>query len=311
MTDSAFDDQSFLGHLPEDVCSDTGDATSGSAPETPPPQALNRFNDADMLSEIPEEEDPLYPEILQPRQKAPSLKRPFPWFIDIFLYPLNRSGLINLAVTFGVPLALILLTLGCVMIAKAMPLLIFVAVPLAMGSAIVGLLMVLYLGWYITECVRSSSEGQIRTPDTIGQTPGIMELFALCFQVCLCAMVFLGMKWSFHATFMPPAWMTHVLDAILAFMLPITLLSVISLESIRGLNPLLNLKLIGNTFLPYCSVAIPLYLAHRALFMVCLGTLPSGINIMILVLCEVYGAMVSAHVLGRFAWKQQDKLFWE
>jgi hypothetical protein len=311
MNDSTFDDQSFLGRLPEEAPSETGEPTSEPLSQNQHPRALSRFDDEAMLSEGPIEDDPLYPELLQPRQEAPSPKRPFPWFVDIFLYPINRPGLINLAVTFGVPLVLILLTLGCIAIAQSAPVMIFVAVPLAMGTALASLFMALYLGWYVTECVRSSSEGQIRAPDTIGRTPGLMELFALCFQACLCAMVFLGMKWSFHATFMAPVWMEETLDTFLAFMLPMTLLSIISLESIRGLNPLLNMKLIGRTFLPYCGVAIPLYLAHRALFIACLGSLPAPANSIVLILCEVYGAMVSAHVLGRFAWKQQDKLIWE
>ena len=310
MTDSAFDDQSFLGHLPDDQPSDAEEPTLLPLSEIPLPRSPNRFNDKDMLSEVPEEDDPLYPDILASKQETPSEKRPLPWFIDIFLYPLNRAGVINLAVTFGVPLVLIMLTLGCLAIAGAVPILILVAVPLAMGTAIVSLLMVLYLGWYMTECVRSSSEGHIRTPDTIGQTPGMMELFALCFQVFLCGMVFLGMSWSFRATFMPPDWAQQILDLSLAFLLPMTLLSIISLESIRGLNPILNVRLIGTTFLPYCGVAIPLYFAQKGLFWACFR-IPGKAGMITLALCEVYSIMVSAHVLGRFAWKQQDKLIWE
>ena len=137
-----------------------------------------------------------------------------------------------------------------------------------------------------------------------------MELFGLCFQVFLCALVFLGMSWSFQATVMPPAWGQLTLDTILGLILPMTLLSIISLDSIRGLNPLLNLRLIAMTCLPYFGMAIPLYLAHKALFWMCLR-MPDRTGLLTLALCEVYGAMVSAHILGRFAWKQQDKLIWE
>ena len=310
MTDSAFDDQGFLDNLPDEPSAETDEHTSWPVPEAQSPRSLRRFTDEDLLAEIPEEEDPLYPDILKPRENASVPKRPTPWFIDIFLYPLNRTGVINLAVTFGVPLILILLTLGCINMAKVAPLLIFVAVPLAMGSLIATLLMCLYFGWYVTECVRSSGEGNVRAPDTIGQTPGMFELFALCFQVILCGMVFLGMSWSAQASFMRPGWPQQTLDAALAFLLPMTLLSIIFLDSIRGLNPLLNLKLIAFTFLPYCGVTIPLILAHKALFWACLR-LPDPIGLITLALCEVYGAMVSAHVLGRFAWKQQHKLIWE
>jgi hypothetical protein len=310
MTDSAFDDQEFLNNLPDSSSAEADEQVSWPVPEAQSPRSLKRFTDKDLLSEIPKEDDPLYPELMAPQQNASVPKRPFPWIIDIFLYPLNRTGAINLAVTFGVPLVLIFLTLGCIKLAGVAPLLIFVAVPLAMGSLIATLFMCLYFGWYVTECVRSSSEGDVRAPDTIGQTPGLMELFALCFQVFLCGMVFLGMSWSFRASFMPPAWVQQTLDTVLALLLPMTLLSIIFLDSIRGLNPLLNLKLICITFLPYCGVAIPLYLAHKALFRVCLQ-MPGRTGIITFALCEVYGAMVSAHVLGRFAWKQQNKLIWE
>jgi hypothetical protein len=310
MTDPAFDDQSFLDNLPDDPSAETNEHVPWPATEAQSPRSLRRFTDEDLLSEIPKEDAPLYPDILTPRKDDTAPKRPFPWFMDIFLYPLNRTGVINLIVTFGVPLILILLTLGCIAMAQAVPILILVAAPLAMGALIATLLMCLYFGWYVTECVRSSSEGNVRAPDTIGQTPGMQELFMLCFQVFLCGMVFLGMSWSFHATFMPPNWVQQILNTALALFLPMTLLSIIFLDSIRGLNPLLNLKLICITFLPYCGVAIPLYLAHKALFRVCLQ-MPGRTGIITFALCEVYGAMVSAHVLGRFAWKQQNKLIWE
>jgi len=310
MTDPAFDEQSFLDDLPEDLISKAGERPHSPEQERSAPRSLKRFSDEDLLSEVPKEDDPLYPDIMTPQDDGAAPKRPLPWMIDIFLYPVTKTGIINLLITFGVPLVLILLTYGCITMANTAPILIFVAVPLAMGSLIVTLLMGLYFGWYVTECVRSSSEGRIRAPDTVGQTPGLMELFALCFQVFLCGMVFLGMSWSVQATLAPPHWAQQTLNTALALLLPMTLLSIISLESIRGLNPLLNLKLICITFLPYCGMAIPLYLAHKVLFRVCLE-MPGRVGIITFALCEVYGAMVSAHILGRFAWKQQDKLIWE
>jgi hypothetical protein len=310
MTDSAFDDQSFLEDLPEDQLFEVEEQTASPEPKPQSSRPFRRFNEEDMFGEKPEEEDPLYPDIMQPKQGTAVIKRPFPWFIDIFLYPVNRTGIINLIVTFGVPLLLIALTAGSIALAKVAPLLIFVAVILALSALMTTLVMCLYFGWYVTECVRGSAEGLIRAPDTIGQTPGMMELFALCFQVVLCGMVFLGMSWSFGATFMPPYWAQLILDTALALLLPMTLLNIIFVDSIRGLNPLINIKLIGITFLPYCYMAIPLYLAHKGLFWACLK-LQSPVGLITLTLCEVYGAMVSAHVLGRFAWKQQDKLTWE
>lgn len=310
MTDSPFDDQSFLNDLPKKQNPEAGEPAESIDEELQSPRSLERFSDEDLFDELPEEQAPLYPEILSPHKDTPSPKRPLPWPIDIFLYPINRTGILNLAITFGVPVIMVLVTLGCIAIAGTAPLFILVAVPLAIAAAIATLLMCLYFGWYVTECVRSSSEGNIRAPDTVGQTPGIMELFALCFQVFLCGMVFMGMSWSIQATVMPPAWAQYTLDTTLGLILPMTLLSIISLDSIRGLNPLLNLRLIAVTFVPYFGMAIPLYLAHRVLFWGCLK-MPNPQGIITLALCEVYGAMVSAHILGRFAWKQQDKLIWE
>jgi len=218
----------------------------------------------------------------------------------------------TLGVMVGVPLVLIGLSLASYPLIPAAPILIFVIVPLLLASLAGTLIMLLYFLWYLCTCVRDSAAGGLRTPETLGQTPGLFELFGHLFQVGVCVGLFPG-PYGFvtYAVSWGPVY--SLVCALLVFCFPLCLLSVISMESLGGLNPLLLLRTLPRVFLPYCGLVTLLSLLHGP---VRWGTLlwlePSMIAPWVLgvAVVEAYLLLVSAHVLGRFGWKYRDRLDW-
>jgi len=199
-----------------------------------------------------------------------------------------------------------------VKLALAVPLLLLIMAPLAIISALVIITMVLYYGWYLCECLRDSATGGIRAPDTAGQTPGPMDLFSQNLLTIVCTLVFAGLFASLNTSLSLEGTGTRILAAAVAYFYPISLLGVVTLESLRGLNPLYNLRNIARTFLPYTALLIIFCLGQAGLFALCFRQFPSTrYRVIALALLEIYFALISAHALGRFAWRYQDKLDWE
>ena len=80
------------------------------------------------------------------------VKRKLPWLIDVFLYPLNLTGIIHLICLW---------------------LLVFLLCPLVMEFLGLGIeyipivytLPIAYVLYYFTECIRDSANGRYRDPD--------------------------------------------------------------------------------------------------------------------------------------------------
>ena len=137
---------------------------------------LRRF-DEDAFLDIPKLKHDPAETIELHRPEEPTPKRPFPAFIDVFLYPFGKAGLATLSIMLGGPTVLILVALACIWLCQAAPLLLLLAIPIGLAGAVVALGMVLYFCWYVCECIRDSADGGIRAPDTMGMTPGIMDMF--------------------------------------------------------------------------------------------------------------------------------------
>jgi hypothetical protein len=101
---------------------------------------------------------------------------------------------------------------------------------------------------------------------------------------------------------------------------PMAVLSVFIHESIRGLNPILLVKSICKTFLPYICIVLSFW----GVFAFSIGTLflaillaqymKSFVVFKIILICRrfvtVYILIVLAHILGRFYYKNSYKLDW-
>lgn len=91
-------------------------------------------------------------------------------------------------------------------------------------------------------------------------------------------------------------------------------LAVIMFDSINGLNPLLLLCSVANTFFQYCGLAIVFFafLLVRVQMLLWSAQYQWGILTKILPdLVLLWLLFVVTHLIGRFYWRYEEKLNWE
>jgi hypothetical protein len=309
-------DADFLEPGVSDSDTNEIEATPTASPNARASQ-LKQRRDEDFL-DVPhmKVEKPLYD--LAADHRKPEVKRPCPLFLDVFLYPLNRAGLLTLAVIFGGPLALGTLSFFCYFLMRTVPILIFISVPVIMASVAVTFGMILFYLWYVCECLRESSSGTIRAPETMGHTPGIMDLFCQLFQVICCLLLFISTYLSTVHSFALEGIARLLLMGVLVFVFPMVFLGVVSSDSFRGFHPVPVVKNTARCFIPYCIVVsvlgglhiLPTWLIRLIPGMTEIIKWRITIADIVLVLAEVYLLMVSAHIIGWFAYKYRERLEW-
>lgn len=229
-------------------------------------------------------------------------ERNLPCFIDIFLYPMNFWGLINLAILIGVPLLTDIL---------GMILPIQLSYLFALITLVVKALIFLYIYWYFAECVRDSAEGGVRAPEGLGATPDLACMFWQTVNIIGCLGVFFG-PFVLYILFAKRADIIFwLLLSFAVFFYPMGLLAVIMLDSARGLNPRLLISSISNTFFPYCGLIL-LFATPAVLISIFPTKVQESLfGEFILRSVVVYIVLISAHLLGRFYWRYQENLNWE
>lgn len=249
-----------------------------------------------------------------------AVKRKWPWFVDIFLYPLSISGLIHLVIFLCAPILISLIhrfILGYIW---------------PIGELIVAILYLLFVGYvlyYLSWCVIDSTKGRLRAPDIALQlSPAKEELLGwvgillACTAVCFCPV-------AVYYIFTERANLTFwLLFAIGFFFLPMALLRGVLFDSLDALNPISIIGSIFRTFFSYCGLVL-FICAPGALIAVIISNLskpyalqqtPFYISMVLNYLLGtafiyqkiafIYLAMVAAHLLGRFYWWHKDKLDW-
>ncbi len=238
-------------------------------------------------------------------------ERRLPWFIDIFLYPLNRAGLMTLSVCVGVPLAFqAMVKFFSILTMIFVPFIVFWVLLLVLFWGSMGVFL-LYMNWYACECIRDSARGQIRAADTIYMTPGIFEIVGNGLLLVAAVVATGGPAIIYYNE-------TRRADAVFwglcgagGFLLPMALLGVAMYEGARGLNPV---RLIVSTLktLPQYAIRAPFC------FLLC-ALIPAGIYYILkswivghlLMLAAYYVWLVLAHQLGRFFYKNEEILNWD
>ena len=247
--------------------------------------------------------------LLKSTEKPP--ERPLPWVIDIFLYPLNKPALLLLGLSVVLPLFLRVLVVLTAALCVAFPPAMILWVIFFLAHWAVLLLFVLYVAWYAVECLRDSAAGAIRAVDTTGSTPGLGELFGqaltlvACGGACMVPAIGYGMSGGNADSVF---W---VLYGVGGLIFPMALLAVVMFDSLRALNPVLLLGSMFSTLLPYCVLVLlccglGLLLAVAFYFVVKGWTLGY-----LLLFLAFYQVLVLAHLLGRFYWRNQDRLNWD
>jgi hypothetical protein len=229
-------------------------------------------------------------------------RRKLPWILDMFLYPFNMPGLKHIAIFTGVPLLIAI-------VMRVIPgffYMLFFYISLVVYSV-----LIVYMFWYISVCIRDSADGWVRAPEGLGSIPDLSDMFEQVVNIIGCLGVCFGPA-VIYALF------ADVLDVIfwlllsLAFFLyPMGLLAVAIYDSPVGFNPRVLFRSISSTFFPYCCLILLIF-AIGGLIAVMLVILPrSQLRPYILIAVCTYMTMVTAHILGCFYFKHREKLKWK
>ena len=278
-------------------------------------------------------------------EPEPVPQRKLPWLIDIFLYPSNKAGLMMLGIFVGVLLLMEVFVrfLNFVTVLFA-PFYLFFVFFLVI-NLIINITISLYRYWYLSECIRSSADGQIRAAETIATTPGLGELLWQWTKIVGCFVIVFGpviyyvlrpilpyLPALLGAPYMWPAVLFtlpnpeelirneavfYSLFGVSAFFFPMCLLAVCLFDSFRGLNPIRVIRSILSTLIPYCGLIlllcvllVPIVSMRKFVIIRIFSTRP-GLSLYLPRAVINYLMLVGAHLLGRFAWKYKEKLNWE
>jgi DNA-directed RNA polymerase subunit RPC12/RpoP len=238
-------------------------------------------------------------------------KRELPWPIDIFLYPASLSGL---------------LTIGVIVTSQ------LVAPLFCCMSGIIQIIIGLYMYWFFCECVRDSANGGIRAPETIGSMGSIFEMFWQFIRLFACFCFFFSpvLFYASYSFFSSAERGSFEINNILFFSLltygifffPMGVLSLVMFDSVKGLNPILLVRSILSAFFQYFGLVILFYglyfvyiffVAGSSIMSMTTGSVILGMLIHAVVSRVVFlwFFLIAAHLLGRFYWRYEDKLYWE
>jgi len=255
-----------------------------------------------------------------PDKDKPPPERTRPWMIDIFLYPVNKPGITILLICTVLPFFLRLSLSFFNAIRKGGQGFVVIWAMSAVLWAVfmvvhwVGLIfLTMYIAWYVWQCILESAEGGLRAAEIFGAPPGLGEILwrvvrtTLCALFCLAAAIYyLSRVRAFDGSF----W---VLFGLGGFVFPMALLSMVMHDTFGGLNPLLVMRSIHRTLLHYTAL-VPLCYALCLLLPLAYAVTLSerywhwGY---VLFFAAFYLMLVMGHLLGRFYFKNEERLYWD
>ncbi|MBL7152812.1 MAG: hypothetical protein ISS79_03785 [Phycisphaerae bacterium] len=244
-------------------------------------------------------------------EAEPPAERKYPWPIDILLYPVSVSSLTIIAITVVLPLLLHLLASFLRIFTMTFPPGAVFLVLVQITRFLAGLVLFFYIWWYLCECLTDSATGGLRAPETAGKTPGFEELFFATLRIVGCILFFLAPAVFYLGYFRRYDTTLWVLYGCGAFFFPMGLLAVVMFDSIRAVNPLLIIGSIFSTFFQYIGLVLFYYIPVLAIPAIIYFF---GHNFFVGHLAKlvgVYLGMVTAHLLGRFFFRYEEKLNWE
>jgi hypothetical protein len=254
-------------------------------------------------------------------EPATSAQRKLPWPIDIFLYPLSISGLIHLVIFFCVP----------ILISLAYQFLLQQIWPIS--DLILAILYVLFVGYvlyYLSWCIIDSTKGGLRAPDmTLQSSPGKGEAIECAGIFLACIVVCFWPAAVYYIFTRKTDLLYWLLTAAGILFFPMALLAGSLHDSIHGIKPMLIIKSVIKTFPGYLAVVV-FFAGFFAMLSIVIPPPPQseGLEPLWLYLSQVTGAifsprnalrttgfiylaMTGAHILGRFYCRYQEKLNWE
>ena len=246
----------------------------------------------------------------------PIEKRKLPWLIDIFLYPISVPGLTMLAIFIFMPIGLDLILFVLAKVLGALyPRMVLVLLPLAILFAIIRFIVTWYMIWYFGVCVQESAAGQTRAPETLTKDGGfdVVEMFFQSIRFLCCIVICFGPVLAYYFTYREADRSFWLILTGGIFFFPMTLLSIVMFDSIRGLYPILIVTSIFSTFFQYCCVVV-MFCIPVGIIAGMLIFLPEDTGFLIqLILRTVYAyqLLIAGHLLGDFFKRNEERLYWE
>lgn len=235
-------------------------------------------------------------------------RRP-PWLIDVFLYPVNASGLTMLGLFVLLPFVLDLIS----WVFNSLGLGIITSV-LGLVSSIIVWVINFYMFWYLGFCIRESADGNFRAPDTLapGFDDGFGETARQTFMILGVIAVCLLPSVAYYLVREGVDTNYWLILAGGGFFLPMALLSVIMFDGLWGLNPFRIIVSILRTFFRYFCVVCVFYvpLTIIAWFMINFYRNSNAVTYLLFRMVQVYLLFVASHILGRFYFNNEDRLRW-
>jgi hypothetical protein len=282
-------------------------------PPAPKDKALFDLPDGQELADLEAErlrhESQLITKLGISRQPQYTGERRFPWPIDVLLYPTSGPGLMVLALLTGAPLLL-------EAIRRFMPILGHIGLVFYIGSFVLGL----YAAWYLAECVYDSARGGTRAPEFTGAGLGEMwsrvsYLLAVYIVYLLPVVLYKIVITGFDVTGAKLDIIFWILAGYALLFFPMALLAMVVNDSISALNPFFLLGSMARAFFQYAGLLL-FFAALAVLFWLSTPSeeqraqlRPFWLEAVGLAIAN-YTAFVVAHVLGRFYWRNRERLDW-
>ena len=245
-------------------------------------------------------------------ESDPGTVRKLPWLIDVFCYPISVPGLTILGIFVFTPA---ILSLAISAFSAVLGPLSILLMPLGLVFGLINLIINAYMFWYFGMCIHRSASGQIRAPETLsgGIDEGIMEMALQLLQIVCCVAVCVGPGLIYHSLTKRMDWIFWLLLGLGVFFLPMSLLATVMFGSFDGLNPIIFIPSIFSTFLRYCLVVLALCVpvAIAVGILVCLPKESGTVVAFIMRGVFAYFALVVAHILGIFYYRNKERLYWE
>lgn len=218
------------------------------------------------------------------------------WPLDILLYPASLDGLI---------------TLGIAVLFIPIAILVPATIILPFRQWIVASIMLIYVGWYLAQCVHDSAKGGTRAPDVF--SPGLGGMWVrVSYLVAVCGL-FLAPPFLYYFFTGRTDWVLFVLLAWAFIFFPMGLLAMVILDSSMALNPFLLLGAISRTFGSYVGLLLALLATTALIALVVymfIGYQLSLLGFAMVLVPHYYVALIQAHLLGRFYWHHAEELDW-
>lgn len=209
------------------------------------------------------------------------------------------------------PIIFYLIELGLGSVFGAFPILLM---PTRLLFAIINLIVTAYLFWYLSTCIHQSALGKVRAPETLNRDigEGIIDIVFVLLRIACCILVCLAPSIAYYSILERTDWLCWLLLACGAVLFPMALLATVMFGSLSALNPFVIIAAVFRTPVRYCLVLLALCvpIAIAGGILICLpndagrtvGFLLRGVH--------AYLLFVVAHILGRFYYRNEQRLYW-